>query len=300
MSQADSDNSTAAPAADANNPLGAPASPADAFYIPTDISPEELFHEIGRIRSEAQDAIEKLIDLLDRTEGFVPTPIEYLDRFSDRYADEREPDDDEEPLHGWTNSRQSSATEHADQDGAEPELANTAAEDSDPRKQGTTGHLDLLSDGGEPALGFLEQHPTVWGGARDRSGNQERLCEGLGNDLEDQHDGREPNVDDEPSIGYDVEPPEEDTGDAEPWLGWTEAFAQGSRHAGPPTDYEESPTVVTSEAQASYKRSKGHPATGVTIEHRYSRASRYLTGLSETQRAAMRKKAKRGSVSSLY
>ncbi|MDH2402008.1 hypothetical protein QCM77_18885 [Bradyrhizobium sp. SSUT18] len=53
----------------------------------------------------------------------------------------------------------------------------------------------------EPSLGFLERHPSVYGGERDRSGNQERLCEGLRLDVEDEHNGAEPGDDDEPSLG---------------------------------------------------------------------------------------------------
>lgn len=89
------------------------------------------------------------------------------------------------------------------------------------------------------------------GEGQHRSGNQERLCAGLGDDWEEEHDGGEPGEDDEPSIGYDVEPAEQDTGNDEPWLGWTEAFAQGQGHPGPPTEFEVSPPVITEAARAS-------------------------------------------------
>jgi hypothetical protein len=67
-------------------------------------------------------------------------------------------------------------------------------------------------DESEPSLGFLEQHPTPYGlGAdRDRSGDQTNVCEGLRGDLEEEHDGCEPNHDEEA-----------DTSDDEPTLGWT-------------------------------------------------------------------------------
>jgi hypothetical protein len=86
----------------------------------------------------------------------------------------------------------------------------------------------------EPSLGFLEIHPTNWNGSgRDRSGNQDRICEGVGADMEEEHDGAEPDVDGEPSIGYDVEPAEQDTGNDEPSLGWTdEEAARGRTYAG--------------------------------------------------------------------
>lgn len=37
----------------------------------------------------------------------------------------------------------------------------------------------------EPSLGFLEQHASPHGYGYDRSGNQERLCDGKGRDLEE-------------------------------------------------------------------------------------------------------------------
>ena len=62
----------------------------------------------------------------------------------------------------------------------------------------------------EFSLGFLERHPSISGHGRDRSGSQERLSSGSGDDLESEHDGREPNHDEE-----------EDRTDYEPDLGWT-------------------------------------------------------------------------------
>jgi hypothetical protein len=48
--------------------------------LPTDISPEEVFKAIGRLRKEARDEIDRLIRFLDDTDNHV----------------EREPDDSEE------------------------------------------------------------------------------------------------------------------------------------------------------------------------------------------------------------
>jgi hypothetical protein len=66
----------------------------------------------------------------------------------------------------------------------------------------------------EPSLGFLEWHPTptgyVAGVLTDHHGNQEHITAGLGDNLEDEHDGCEPNHDEE-----------EDRADDEPLLGWT-------------------------------------------------------------------------------
>jgi hypothetical protein len=80
MAQVDSETSTAVPPAPTAE---APAGPADALYIPTDISPEELFEHLGRVRREAEAAIEQLIDILDRT---------------DQFYDEREHQIDDDPI----------------------------------------------------------------------------------------------------------------------------------------------------------------------------------------------------------
>jgi hypothetical protein len=55
----------------------------------------------------------------------------------------------------------------------------------------------------EPSLGFLERHCSAYGfsSGRDQSGDQSRTCDGLGDNLEDEHDGAEPPEDDEPSLG---------------------------------------------------------------------------------------------------
>jgi hypothetical protein len=71
-------------------------SPKTGLYFPTDVAPETVFREIGRLRKEAEIEIERLIDLLDRTER--------LDRVAETcgYYDDREPDVDSEPSLGWT------------------------------------------------------------------------------------------------------------------------------------------------------------------------------------------------------
>jgi len=48
--------------------MNGPANPAGDLYLPTDVSPEELFQAIGRLRKEAQDEIERLLAFLDSIE----------------------------------------------------------------------------------------------------------------------------------------------------------------------------------------------------------------------------------------
>jgi hypothetical protein len=59
---------------------------------------------------------------------------------------------------------------------------------------------DEECDPPEHSLGALERHPSVYGDGRDWSGDQSSWTKGKGGDLEDEHDGREPSEDAEPSL----------------------------------------------------------------------------------------------------
>ena len=54
-----------------NIPIGTPGEPQDSLYFPTDVSPEEVFQAIGRLRKEARDEINRLIGFLDKTDNYV-------------------------------------------------------------------------------------------------------------------------------------------------------------------------------------------------------------------------------------
>jgi hypothetical protein len=61
-----------------------------------------------------------------------------------------------------------------------------------------------LEDAGElePSLGSLERHCSAYSGdGRDRTGDQSLWSESALFDAEDEHDGAEPDVDDEPCLG---------------------------------------------------------------------------------------------------
>src|ERR1035437_343286 len=48
----------------------APSQPRNpGVYVPTDITPEELFRAIGRLRKDARDEIDRLIRFLDDTDN---------------------------------------------------------------------------------------------------------------------------------------------------------------------------------------------------------------------------------------
>jgi hypothetical protein len=74
-------------------------SPKTGLYFPTDVAPETVFREIGRLRKEAEIEIERLIDLLDRTETYDPVTGAIS------AYDEREPPVDDEPSLGGGDGR---------------------------------------------------------------------------------------------------------------------------------------------------------------------------------------------------
>lgn len=172
MTPADSVHSTPPTNTSADSPASNPRSPQDSLFFPTDITPEQLFRAIGKLRKEARDEIERLLTFLDDTDNHM----------------EREPDGDED-------------------DASYPEsgcrLCTPGEDDED-------SDADEDDDPAEPSLGFLERHPTLYSDGRDQSGNQDWLYAGLGGDREDEHDGAEPEneggeavkEDDEPSLGW--------------------------------------------------------------------------------------------------
>jgi hypothetical protein len=139
--------------------------PQDALAELAGLPPEELSRTIGRLRREARDAIEQMIDLLDRT---------------DPYFDELEPTVDEEPI---------------DDLEEEPDHASTEMEDRYPDLQKPTDRWTLGREGPEddlePSLGSI--NPT--------DGPQPFWAVGLSDDTESEHNGAEPDEGSEHSLG---------------------------------------------------------------------------------------------------
>jgi hypothetical protein len=161
----------------------APATPETAVYRPTDVSPEEAFQAIGRLRKEARDEIDRLIRFLDKTDDYVSRELE--DSIDDN---PRDGDDDEESLAGLT---------------VDPLFA--------PLHGGMQWAGDREEDqDDEPSLGSVNPFETR---------SQDRWADGAGGlystepDAEGEHDGREPEdeggdgakEDDEPSLGWTLE-----------------------------------------------------------------------------------------------
>jgi hypothetical protein len=155
MAQVNSETSTAVPG-ESPGPL----------YIPTDVTPEQLFQAIGKLRKEARDEIDRLIRFLDDTDNH----MEREEAVDDVGCDDTEG----EPSLGWT-----------EQEARWGKHAWSADIDAE---------LDRADY--EPALASPENHP----------GSQDHWAAGSRDDRESDpgHDDREPDVDDED--GGDKEP----------------------------------------------------------------------------------------------
>jgi hypothetical protein len=156
MSQADSTNTT-----------GAPGVGVEGLYLPTDVSPEQVFQAIGQLRKEARDEIDRLVRFLDKTDDYVSRELEAEDGND-------EPSGDDEPSLGsleGLNQTKSWAGSTGDQWTVDSEK-------------------DDCDD--EPSLGSI---------AVGEHRNQEGWTEGGNDDREDEHNGAEPDEDGEPSLG---------------------------------------------------------------------------------------------------
>jgi hypothetical protein len=58
-----------------------------------------------------------------------------------------------------------------------------------------------MQDEGEPSLGSIERPCSNYGAGNDRTGDQSLWADGPREDLEEEHDGAEPDEDGEPSLG---------------------------------------------------------------------------------------------------
>ena len=192
----------------------APTPRKPGVYVPTNVTPEELFQAIGRLRKDARDEIDRLIRFLDETDNHM----------------EREPEDE--------------------------------ADDGD------------LEDGAdeEDSLGSLERHASIYGpDGKNATGSQLNWAGGRGDDLEDEHDGAEPD-DNEGGDGARE--------DDEPNLGWT-LNGQGGGTSAEGDDCEVGGSVGA-EDQTHWVGSGGHdtgmaPAAMRAIRSRYKRFDRHVT-----------------------
>jgi hypothetical protein len=156
---------------------GAAAAPEHGLYYKTPVTPEEVFQAIGRLRKQARDEIHRLILFLDDTDNHM----------------ELEDSIDDNPHDG---------------DELEPSLCGVTVAAANMPNVRTDADRELEEGNDEPSLGTLEASIDVYpdhGHVMTRNFDQ-NAKQGGSLDLEDQHDGREPDLDDEPSLcGVSVE-----------------------------------------------------------------------------------------------
>jgi hypothetical protein len=128
-----------------------------SLYPPTDISPEQLFQAIGRLRKEARDEIDRLLSFLDTTDV----------------------DPDLEPHLGFPELMYAGLSE------SHPGDTDDREDDVDLESTDRDDDEDGRDD--EPSLGSSLDH-----GAGALYRNVAADVQGL--DLEDEHDGREPSL----------------------------------------------------------------------------------------------------------
>jgi hypothetical protein len=109
-----------------------PAEPQDTpLYLPTDVSPEQIFQAIGRLRKEARDEIERLLTFLDDTDNHM----------------EREPEDEGD-------DSELEEDDPAEDDGLrEPSLGAIEGHDDQAIAWASGGRRDLEQDGAESGIG---------------------------------------------------------------------------------------------------------------------------------------------------
>lgn len=121
-------------------PQGAP------LYLPTDVTPEQLFQAIGRLRKDARDEIDRLIQFLDKTDDYVSRELE--DSIDDNPHDEETDDNGED---------------NEDGDPAEPSLGSIGEQHIDQTQWAAGDRRDLEQDESESGIadqdGLDEQVP---------------------------------------------------------------------------------------------------------------------------------------------
>jgi hypothetical protein len=220
MDQADSVHSTPPINTSATDESQSPTKPRDGvqdgpLYIPTDVTPEELFKAIGSLRKEARDEIDRLIRFLDESDNHMEL---------EEAVDDVPCDDDEREL--GEGDDEPSLGSHV--------LPSGAVSYSIP--VGRDGSFDCEGDDtpsgrsaeDEPSLGSLE--------AVGVRGGQEHWAQGAGADQEgDAHEDDEDGHDregDELQHGGDEHDGAEPDEDGEPLLGWTEPRERGQQALG--------------------------------------------------------------------
>jgi len=153
-----------------------PARVAGELYFPTDISPDQLFEAIGRLRKEARDEIERLLAFLDETDGYSTTEQE----INGDEADASFPEggarlgsamEDDEPILGSVETHDQRVWASGNRDDCEGDACDDDRE-GDEQQHGGDEHDGAEPDeDAEPSLGWTEQMAQgqeTWGNTDDK------------------------------------------------------------------------------------------------------------------------------------
>ena len=166
MTQADSVHSTPPTNTSANNPSGTPRDPQDSLFLPTDIAPEELFLAIGRLRKDARDEIDRLLQFLDETENHMSVDDE------DGGDDERGGDDELSLGSQDAVTNQAAAWKHpTDYHFGDCEVDDSddePSEDDEPSIGFDTEPVEQDTGNDEPSLGWTVDGCTTGGTGKGR------------------------------------------------------------------------------------------------------------------------------------
>lgn len=204
--------------------LERPAEPAGELYLRTDISPEQIFQAIGRLRREARDEIDRLLQFLDETDDHMERepdlgfPESHPTPYGGHLGQTRTREGDQSRLSaehiGGTDDRE---IDGDDLDASYPEdlrVGRLCDPNEDAEDDGTA----------EPSLGSVEG--PSWG--RRRRHGQESWASGNTDDREGD-DGCDDREGDELRHGGEAtDEDDERGGDEEPSLGWPIEGSQNS------------------------------------------------------------------------
>jgi len=238
---------------------------------------------LARQEAQRQRALKRIRKLRMKAADEIDRLLEFLDAVDDTDVDSQCDDDpiDEDELDGPENDEdeQSEPDEPSLGSGAVGEWSTQTLWSEGAANSRAETDCEAEHDGAEPD----EDGEPSLGSSNDSHGN--------GTSYEPTTsiiDAEGPEDDLEPSIGYDVEPAEQDTGNDEPSLGWTdEEAARGRTYAGSygnSTDCEQGEPARKPQNRTTIDREP------ITVEVSYRR---FLRGLTPDQRKKV-KAARKG------
>jgi hypothetical protein len=143
---------------DSTNTTGVSGVGGEGLYLPTDVTAEQIFQAIGRLRKEARDEIDRLVRFLDETENHME--LEPEDEADD--SDHEDGADDEDSLGSLERHASSYGPDGPNPTGSQTNWAGGRGDDLEDEHDGAEPPEDA-----EPSLGAFEGHEhqnVAWAG----------------------------------------------------------------------------------------------------------------------------------------